>query len=1108
MKLAEFREISKEIIELRALEKSIDPNVLILNDEVQLIIEGRYCYLTQGQYCFSVEPVVNKVATVQQIQRAKSNWILIKFKKDHFLLSAIETQGDDIQISIDIGVSDYFVQQLFEEKKIPESRTNLALTWLKEEFLVEKTNAESLLFAAIYSNNPANSLDICGRDYIATLNRINNVWSIARLTHTKRANIAFRRLIGSIEFTDASVAAKLKSSTHQQALNDAINSHGGYIQLWQKYSDVEWELAIESARHLSFLTLNRYEKHPGKMRHWYFYAEDYAIDNFKEKWISLSESQKDKTIQVASFQPDWLSDQKELRNTGLSVDARPWLGDVIKIEKDRVLVKIQSDRDRKPPSRLGCAYLFLAVNGNMKVRQRREYAVDKIKHSMNPMPQLHALLEGISTPFERKRPLEPLSPAARGYFENGNPTDRQKEALKIALNTPDIAIIIGPPGTGKTKVITALQQRLAEELGDLPLQHQMLATSFQHDAVDNVLLKTKVLGLFGIKIGERSYKGASESIDPVDKWCQEKKSHLEQLIIAKTAAHPALSLVKTLKEQLMTLRLGCENTQRRQVMIAGIDQTLIQLSKSHQITLRPQTAEQWRQLKPSEDHIPAQSTSRARILRHIRALRTTVSGFNDDGARRCLDLIVRLEQAHTPLYGQELQLLEELALLSVTSVLPTERQLQQLAVLKDKLLDQFIPDFRPITLQKVVSEADCILFDAMINEINMLVKSSKTLGYLMVLDEYLSALKYSPDTLKKAAQDYVAVLGATCQQSASNLMSNIKSLNDTQNIIFNTVIVDEAARANPLDLMIPMSMGKERIILVGDHRQLPHLLEPKVEEQLAAQVEFETTQKEMLKESLFQRLVKNLNEIGKEPNQPKRVVMLDTQFRMHRVLGEFVSQQFYVAHNLPAVKTGRKDEDFIHNVPDYENLVCGWIDVPVKEGRSKPVDGSLGRVVEAQKIAQEAKRILNACPNLSVGVISFYRGQVDLILESLVDQGIAERVDGDINIKTEYRALASGGTRLRVGSVDAFQGLEFDVVLLSLVRTGMPDIDPDNDDSLTRAYGFLRLDNRLNVAMSRQHRLLIVVGEYAFAKHVATAKAVPALAAFAELCEGVYGIVC
>ena len=61
--------------------------------------------------------------------------------------------------------------------------------------------------------------------------------------------------------------------------------------------------------------------------------------------------------------------------------------------------------------------------------------------------------------------------------------------------------------------------------------------------------------------------------------------------------------------------------------------------------------------------------------------------------------------------------------------------------------------------------------------------------------------------------------------------------------------------------------------------------------------------------------------------------------------------------------------------------------------------------------------------------------------------------------------------RLRVGSVDAFQGKEFDVVLLSMVRTAPGKVDLENEDSLTRAYGFLRMDNRLNVAMSRQHRL-------------------------------------
>jgi superfamily I DNA and/or RNA helicase len=38
---------------------------------------------------------------------------------------------------------------------------------------------------------------------------------------------------------------------------------------------------------------------------------------------------------------------------------------------------------------------------------------------------------------------------------------------------------------------------------------------------------------------------------------------------------------------------------------------------------------------------------------------------------------------------------------------------------------------------------------------------------------------------------------------------------------FSTVIVDEAARANPLDLNIPLTSAKRRVILVGDHQQLP-----------------------------------------------------------------------------------------------------------------------------------------------------------------------------------------------------------------------------------------------------------------------------------------------
>ena len=60
---------------------------------------------------------------------------------------------------------------------------------------------------------------------------------------------------------------------------------------------------------------------------------------------------------------------------------------------------------------------------------------------------------------------------------------------------------------------------------------------------------------------------------------------------------------------------------------------------------------------------------------------------------------------------------------------------------------------------------------------------------------------------------------ATCQTCLD--------LRDGINKTYDLVIVDEAARANPLDLFIPMSMGK-KIILVGDHKQLPHMLEPDV----------------------------------------------------------------------------------------------------------------------------------------------------------------------------------------------------------------------------------------------------------------------------------------
>jgi superfamily I DNA and/or RNA helicase len=123
-----------------------------------------------------------------------------------------------------------------------------------------------------------------------------------------------------------------------------------------------------------------------------------------------------------------------------------------------------------------------------------------------------------------------------------------------------------------------------------------------------------------------------------------------------------------------------------------------------------------------------------------------------------------------------------------------------------------------------------------------------------------------------------------------------------------------------------------------------------------------------------------------------------------------------------------------------------------------------------------------------------------------VDQGLADQDEGEFRIARQYRQTDYGDERLRVGTVDAFQGKEFDLVFLSIVRANdkvvSDQIDGvERDRLLTGKYGHLRLANRLNVAMSRQRKLLVAVGERGMAEGGEAEEAIPALAEFLKLCR-------
>jgi len=431
-----------------------------------------------------------------------------------------------------------------------------------------------------------------------------------------------------------------------------------------------------------------------------------------------------------------------------------------------------------------------------------------------------------------------------------------------------------------------------------------------------------------------------------------------------------------------------------------------------------------------------------------------------------------------------------------------------LAALQERLLDCLTPTNAPHAIVNITNpEIESLL--QQVREAFYQYVRQKDVGVRDVLEEYLYDLKNDPTGVKDMVRKYTAVLASTCQQVAGKDMSMITGSPDS---IFETVIIDEAARANPLDLFIPMAKAEKRIVLVGDHRQLPHMLEEEVERKLAASNE---QTRDVLKLSLFERLFQQLRAREAEDGI-KRTITLDTQYRMHRILGDFVSRTFYEYHDGDSSKiyTGRPDSDFVHNIPNYEGKVAAWLDVPFQRG-GETKGQSKSRRVEAEHLARELRMAMEASQNLTFGVITFYRAQVTEIWEALCAQGIAERNDeGTYQVSRQWEeGRADSGKlieRLRIGTVDSFQGKEFDVVFLSMTRSN--DTVAKEIKQYQQKYGFLLLENRLCVAMSRQQRLLVVVGDLGMVKSEAQKPEIERLAMrefidFYQLCQSEHGVI-
>ncbi|TAL98757.1 MAG: hypothetical protein EPN73_02265 [Paraburkholderia sp.] len=121
----------------------------------------------------------------------------------------------------------------------------------------------------------------------------------------------------------------------------------------------------------------------------------------------------------------------------------------------------------------------LVAQGELKVQpgtdslQRMREALDMIAMSTD---DAHARLLSALTRPEDLAPLAPMAISA-----DGDQSARQQQAKALALNTPDIALIHGPPGTGKTTVICSIVEELVKR------GQRVLLVAPTHVALDNVL---------------------------------------------------------------------------------------------------------------------------------------------------------------------------------------------------------------------------------------------------------------------------------------------------------------------------------------------------------------------------------------------------------------------------------------------------------------------------------------------------------------------------------------------------------------------------------------------------------------------------------------------
>lgn len=625
------------------------------------------------------------------------------------------------------------------------------------------------------------------------------------------------------------------------------------------------------------------------------------------------------------------------------------------------------------------------------------------------------------------------------------PNQSQIDAIHRGIETDDILLVLGPPGTGKTTVILEWVKYFIKHEGK-----RVLISSQNNKAVDNVLERlTREKDISAIRAGNESKVQANMYPYLLENRLKQLREDVEATVSANLdrieevdrgyqeymdQAYAVIACLKKMEETAQHLETEAGSK------YYGEQTVLLQERKNQRIfaeRMRKELRTVWfcEKCMVDPDKHPI-----------LRFLLTPVRGFFGRRMDRALNAYsedymqyVKSINQGMRAYERLSQMLQDRDLLKIAETIAEAEREKSLAEqsLRKPVDDSLIWPDKEWPALSIPCTADQL--KQLIAGIQSRRRRMECLRDASVeWNEHISS--QSNYALSDLLMESVDLVGGTC--------IGINSQRKFANVNFDVTIIDESGQIQIHNALVPMSRSP-KVIMLGDHLQIP----PIADEDQIALCEESGVDSSLLSTSLFERLYENLPE--------EKKALLDTQYRMPAQIADLLSQWFYDGKYKSF--SGKRDLPSIcPKLFKSPFALVSTSDAGRRRFEYKPEKGA-GNHFEAELIVSMVRALLSGkygkplSPS-DLGIISPYGEQVNNIRRKL---------------KKAIPSLTPDEIHDMVASLDSFQGQERTVILYSCTRSNQIPAQKSR-------IGFLRELRRLNVALSRPLKGLVFIGDIDF----------------------------